>query len=59
MEKGNKQKTKDRKRGGRRGITATKDHSPSSRRVEDLNKAERIKGTGYEDIPKVEYASKV
>lgn len=41
-----KEKTKDRKRGGRRGITATKNHSPSSRRVQVLNKAERIKGTG-------------
>lgn len=46
MGKGNTQKTKDRKKGSRRGITATKDHSPSLRRVEDLNKAERIKGTG-------------
>ena len=46
MGKGNKEKKKDRKRGGRRGITATKNHSPSSRRVEVLNKAERIKGTG-------------
>lgn len=41
---GTQEKTKDDKRGSGRG-TATKDHSHSSGRVDDLGKAERIKGT--------------